>query len=158
MPAYLVARDVCLLSLTAAAWWLDASLGRQSLPVGVFAGVMTAVTGFLVHEYGHLTASLASGAQVTYPPSALSTLLFHFDSVRSTRRQFVWMSLGGYAATLVAVALIAALAPLETVSGRTALLLAGAGMVVTFVLEVPITVGVLRGGPLPLGAAYRPHE
>jgi len=158
IPAYLVVRDVLLVALTAAAWWLDARFGRASLPVGVLAGVLTAVTGFLAHEYGHLAASLASGAQVTYPRSALSTLLFHFDSARNDRRQFLWMSLGGYAATALAVGLIAVLAPLEATSGRTALLLAAGGMVVTFVLEVPITVGVLRGGPLPLGVAYRPHE
>lgn len=147
-PRHLFIRDVLIVALTAAAWWLDA---------GVFAGVLTAVCGFLAHEYGHLWASLWSGAHVTFPPSAASTLLFHFDSARNTRRQFLWMSFGGYVASAIAVTAIVLLAPMGAWSGRVALGLAGVGMIVTLVLEVPITVRVWRGAPLPTDAAYRPH-
>jgi hypothetical protein len=147
-PRHLLVRDLIVVALTAAAWWFD---------TGVVAGVLTAVCGFLAHEYGHLWASLASGAKVTFPRSPLSTLLFHFDSASNTRRQFLWMSLGGYAASAVAVTAIALLVPFDAWSGRVALALAGVGTFVTLVLEVPITVRVVRGAPLPMEAAYRPH-
>jgi hypothetical protein len=68
------------------------------------------------------------------------------------------MSFGGYGATVLAVAAIALLCPLDAWSGRVALGLAGLGAVLTFVLEVPITLRVWRGGELPLGVAYRPHQ
>ncbi|MBL8915049.1 MAG: hypothetical protein JNM17_30375 [Archangium sp.] len=148
-PRHLFIRDLAIVALTAAAWAFER---------GVVAGVLTAVCGFLAHEYGHLWASLASGAKVTFPPSALSTLLFHFDSASNTRRQFLWMSFGGYFASAIAVTAIVLLVPLDAWSGRVALALAGVGTIVTLVLEVPITLRVVRGAPLPLDAAYRPHQ
>lgn len=160
-PRFLAVRDALVLAATAALWALDATTrgdpGPASIAVGALTGLSTAVAGFLAHEYGHLAASLGTGAHVSYPSSPLSTLLFHFDSARNDRRQFFAMSLGGYAATLVAVAAIAGLCPLDAWSGRVALGLAGVGTLVTFALELPITVRVWRGAPLPSGVAYRPH-
>lgn len=160
-PLHLVARDLAAVALLAVVWWFEPGFrdgSARGWAVTVFAGVLTAFVGFLMHEYGHLTASLATGAKVSYPRSPLCTLIFHFDSAQNDRRQFLWMSMGGYLATLVAVGLIIALCPLDAWSGRISLLLAGAGTIVTFVLEVPITVRVLRGAPLPLEVAYRPYE
>lgn len=157
-PVHLWLRDVIVTLTCAAAWALDAHFAHAHLVIGVLTGVLTALTGFLAHEYGHLAASLFTGARVSYPPSPLSTLLFHFDSAQNTRRQFFFMSFGGYVATLIAVALIVALCPLGAWSGRVALGLAGLGTLVTFALEVPITLRVWRGAPLPMDAAYRPHH
>lgn len=161
-PRHLAVRDATIAVATALLWGADAALrssgGPVALGVGVATGLFTALTGFLAHEYGHLAASLATGARVSYPRSVFSTLLFHFDSAQNDRRQFFAMSFGGYGATLVAVGAIAALAPLDAWSGRVALGLAGAGTLVTFALEVPITVRVWRGAPLPSGVAYRPYE
>jgi hypothetical protein len=42
-------------------------------------------------------------------------------------------------------------------SGRLAIALAGLGVLATFILELPVTLRVLRGAPLPTGSAYRPH-
>lgn len=148
-PRHLFLRDLTIIALTAGAWVFER---------GAVAGVLTAVCGFLAHEYGHLWASLATGAKVTFPPSPLSTLLFHFDSARNTRRQFLWMSFGGYFASAIAVTMIVLLVPLGEWSGRIALALAAIGMLVTLVLEIPITWRVWRGAPLPLDAAYRPHD
>jgi len=160
-PLHLVVRDVAVFALCAVAWWFEPGFRDGSAlgwTVALVTGGLTAFVGFLMHEYGHLGASLATGAKVSYPRTPLTVLIFHFDSAQNDRRQFMWMSLGGYVATLVAVALIVALCPLDAWSGRVALLLAGVGTLVTFVLEVPITVRVWRGAPLPLDTAYRPHE
>lgn len=161
-PRHLALRDVLIVSTAAVLWWLDGAVrlqgGAPSIAVGVLTGLVTAYVGFLAHEYGHLAASLATGAEVSYPARALSSLLFHFDSARNDRRQFFAMSFGGYGATLLAVAAIALLCPLDRWSGRVALGLAAIGALLTFVLEVPITLRVWRGGALPLGVAYRPHQ
>ena len=145
----------------ALAWWFEPGFRDGSAlgwVVAIVTGLLTAIVGFLAHEYGHLWASLATGSQVSYPSSALSTLLFHFDSAKNDRRQFLWMSLGGYVASVIGVGLIVGLCPHDAWSGRISMLLGAAGLVVTLVLEVPITVRVLRGAPLPLDAAYRPHR
>lgn len=161
-PKHLALRDLLVVTSTFGLWWLDGSLRAEasaaSVIVGILTGLATAYVGFLAHEYGHLAASLATGAQVSYPASAFSSLLFHFDSARNDRRQFFAMSLGGYVATVLAIAAIAILCPLDAWSGRVALGLAGLGALLTFALELPITFRVWRGGPLPLGVAYRPYE
>lgn len=157
-PLRLVLRDLVIAALVALAWWLDArARGAAAIAVGLVTGVVTAYAGFLAHEWGHLAAALASGSTVSYPRGLFSKLLFHFDSGENTRRQFFWMSAGGYLASILGVALIAALAP-RRLSGLVALGLASLGVLATFVLEVPITLRVLRGADLPAGEAYRPFE
>lgn len=159
VPARFVVRDLLVAGATAGLWALDASLrGRGdglALAVGVVTGLATALVGFLAHEWGHLAASLASGSVVHFPPGVARPLLFHFDSAANGRRQFFWMSVGGYLATVLAVGAIVALCPLDALSGRVAAGLGAAGMVVTFALEVPITLRVARGAALPTGVAYR---
>lgn len=162
MPRTTLLRDLALLALAALLWWQDA-LARQAassstgaLILGAAAGVSAAVAGFLLHEWGHLAGALAAGSFVHYPDRLLAPLLFHFDTARNDRRQFLWMSWGGYAASAASVMLIAALAPLHALSGQVALGLAGLGTLVTLVAEVPTTARVLRGAPLPEGYAFRP--
>jgi hypothetical protein len=72
--------------------------------------------------------------------------------------RFIVRELLVLAATTLAwmAALIIELAPAR-LSGRLAIGLAWAGVLATFVLELPITLRVLRGAPLPTGSAYRPH-
>jgi len=100
---------------------------------------------------------LWSGSAVRYPRRLLTPLLFHLDSVENDRRQFFCMSGAGYVATAIGVGLIVLVVPHDAWSGRIAIGLAGLGALVTFVLEVPITLRVARGGELPLGEAYRPY-
>lgn len=159
VPWRFVLRDAAVVAVTATAWQLDGRLRAQgdgvALAVAVSAGLLTALVGFLAHEWGHLAGSLATGSVVHFPRGLAHVFLFHFDARANSRRQFLWMSAGGYLATLVAVGGILALCPLDAWSGRVAVALAGAGMVVTFALEVPITLHVARGGPPPDGAVYR---
>jgi hypothetical protein len=153
MPRTTIARDLALLAVAALLWWADAR-GSGSALLAVAAGVSAGVAGFLLHEWGHLAGALAAKSRVHFPDRVLAPLLFHFDTTRNDRRQFLWMSYGGYAGSLAGIALILAFAPLDRLSGRVALGLAAAGALVTFLAEVPTTVRVLRGAPLPTGYAF----
>jgi hypothetical protein len=161
IPRQLVVRDLALLALTVLTWRLDERLhaagGAFAIVAAILAGVLTAAVGFLTHEWGHLSASLLTGSVVSYPRSIFSSLLFHFESERNDRRQFYWMSAGGYLASIVGMLLIVAFVP-HRLSGYIAIGLAALGALATFVLEVPITLRVMRGASLPTGSAYRAHD
>jgi hypothetical protein len=135
--------------------WDAALRATGALPwvVGGACGVLVTVTAFLAHEWGHWIGAVASGGRVARPRGT-SAFLFHYDTGRSTRAQFLWMSAGGYVASAIGLAIIAAWADLATASGVVALALSGLGVAVTLVLEVPTTVRVARGGPLPTGGVY----
>jgi membrane-associated protease RseP (regulator of RpoE activity) len=119
-------------------------------------GFFTALVGFLLHEWAHLAGALATGSKVHYPNRVLAPLLFHFDTEENDRAQFLAMSYGGYVGSAIGTLAILLFAPLDTLAGRTALGLAVVGGIVTAVAEVPTTVRVLRGGPLPTGYAFVP--
>lgn len=153
-----VARDVGLLALTLFVWQLDgvaraagSALEWATAPI---AGALTAIVGYLFHEWGHLLAAMASGAVVRLPEHASEVFLFNFHSDRNSARQFLAMSLGGYAASVMVIALLLVVLPLETLAGKIALTLVGLGVVATAILELPPFFSVLRGGPLPRGTAY----
>ena len=153
-----VARDVGLLALTLFAWQLDgaartagSALEWATAPI---AGALTAIVGYLFHEWGHLVAARASGAVVRLPERASEVFLFNFHSDRNSARQFLAMSLGGYAASVIVIALLLVVLPLQTLAGKIALTLVGLGVLATAILELPPFFSVLRGGPLPRGTAY----
>jgi membrane-associated protease RseP (regulator of RpoE activity) len=117
--------------------------------------VLAAIAVYLVHEWGHLLAARAAGSRVHYPERVTSTFLFFFDVGANDRRQFLAMSLGGFAASAIALPVLFVSVPPGTLSSRVALALAGAGLVATLVTELPPFFRVLRGAPLPRGFVYR---
>lgn len=159
-PPISLARDAAVLALTALAWTADLRLasrgGWLGGTVAVAAGTLTALTGFVVHEWGHLAGALASGSTVHFPGRLAAPLLFHFDTARNDRRQFLSMSYGGFAASALVLAVLIATLPLDRLSGRTAAVLAGLGTLVSLVAEVPTAVRVARGAELPSGYAFTP--
>lgn len=158
VPWVSVARDLSIAAATALVWWLQASetlAGRAQLAASVAAGVLLTIVGFLVHEWGHLAGSLATNSRVHFPNRVAAPLLFHFEVEHNDRRQFLWMSYGGYAGSLVGLALIGAVARPEALSGKIALALAGLGTLATFIAEVPTTIRVARGAPMPNGYAFK---
>lgn len=152
-----LARDLVLMAVTAGLMVWDAQLGGAGalgMAVAVLAGTAVSVMGFLIHEWGHLAATFAAGG-LAHPPTALSAIfLFHFDVEKSTRRQFLAMSYGGYAATGLAVLGLSLWLDPTSTSGMTALVLSTLGIGATLILEIPTTVRVARGGPLPSGGVY----
>lgn len=149
-------RDAGLALLTVAAWHNDcrARAGSAGVASGVSAGLLTALLGFLAHEWGHLAGAILSGGVVEEPASVTSPFLFHFDVERSSRASFLGMSYGGYVGTAVAALSIAALVPREKLGGRVALVATALGIATTLALEIPTTVRVARGGPFPSGGVY----
>src|SRR6185295_9160157 len=105
--------------------------------------------------WGHLLGALAADGVVHLPERVLSVFLFQFDSDRNSRRQFLQMSMVGFVASALVIALLVAVLPLQAWSGRIAIFLVLLGVVATFILEVPVAWRVARGAPLTRGAAYR---
>lgn len=149
-----LARDVALLAVTGAAVAYDRAAGPDGWLWGVLCGGLVALTGFLVHEWGHWLGTRWSGGLMKAPARIWAPFLFAFDTARSTPRQFLAMSVGGYVATVIAVIGVALAVDVGRPSGMVALGLTVLGMIVTFALEVPTTVRVARGGDLPTGGVY----
>jgi hypothetical protein len=150
-------RDLALTGVAALTWVADRKLrargGIGPGAVGVAAGIAAPALAFLLHEWGHLVGAKASGGVANPAASLASAFLFHFDCEQSTRTQFLAMSAGGYVASAVGLAAILSGTP-PTLSGIVARRLAAVGVLVTVALEVPTTVRVILGGPLPSGGVY----
>jgi hypothetical protein len=163
MLVKLALRDVLVLVVCLGAWALDARIGRPSggaaawVTAALVSGA-TALAAFYAHEWGHLAGALLTRSEVHLPKRVATLFLFHFDTARNDRRQFLAMSLGGFVASALVVALVVALAPLDALSGKVALALVGVGVLATLVLEVPTALGVHRGGALPRGVVYEPIQ
>lgn len=112
LPVNVLLRDVALVvmavALLGASRSLEGSGSALRIPVALVAGAMLAVVGYLLHEWGHLLAALASRSVVHLPDRITTVFLFRFDTGRNDRRQFLWMSLGGFIASALVVLLYAA--------------------------------------------------
>lgn len=154
----LATRDIVVAAACAACWRLaigTLSDTRWSVAVQLAAALSTALLAFLIHEWGHLLGSQLVRSRVLLPSSPFaSVFLFRFDVEHNSREQFVAMSLGGFAASLLALALLLWLLPSGLLATRISLGLVALGVLATFVLEIPMFWRVWRGGPLPSGAAF----
>ncbi|MGH0035778.1 MAG: hypothetical protein ACQGVK_12200 [Myxococcota bacterium] len=160
MRLKLALRDVTILLFALFFWRLESDLrggdpNAAATCVAVVAGVATVLCGYLAHEWGHLAGGWLSRAVVHHPRSLLAVFLFRFDADRNGRGQFLAMSLGGFAASAVVVALLLEILPRDSLAGRLALTLTLLGVVATVILELPAFWRVARGAPIPTGAAYR---
>jgi hypothetical protein len=155
-------RDTVLLVLCVLLW--QYTLQQQaaglnswvSIPLQVGVALLTTLVGFLVHEWGHLLGALAYRGKVHAPHRWYELFLFHFDGRGNNARQFIAMSVGGFIASGLVVAVLVTALPLGTLAGLLALVFGGLGVLATFVLEFPTTWRVMRGGPLPSGFVYEP--
>ena len=157
----LLVRDLLITLLCACLWWLESRAvptGPAGAVLSVLAGLSTGLLGFLVHEWGHALGSKLSGATFYYADHLASPFLFFFDTSASSKRQFVAMSMGGYAGSALALVASLAFLPRVTLAGQVGLAIVGLGVVATLVAEVPTTVRVARGGPMPGGYVYRSEE
>jgi hypothetical protein len=158
----LALRDLSVLTATLALWLLDpgpswpaADSSATANAVAVLTGVLTVVCAYLAHEWGHLAGARLVRAVVHHPDTIFSVFLFRFDSDRNDRRQFLAMSLGGFLASAAAIAVLLEFLPRTALAGRLALVLALLGVIATAILELPPAWRVVRGAPIPTGAADR---
>ncbi len=155
----LAARDVAIAALLIAIWTVERRLtprdGALFWLLSLLGGLGYAVMGFLLHEWGHLAGSKLSGSIVHPSPSLTNPLLFHFDTGVNDRRQFLWLSFGGYLASAAWLTFVLATLDTSRWSGRLAIGVVVMGVLGTFVAEVPTTVRAWRGAPLPTGAVFR---
>lgn len=149
-------RDLAIVALTLVAWRADAAVRGTAVEwlTAALAGTLTAICGYLFHEWGHLAGAAVSRSQVRLPESAREVFLFNFDSDRNDARQFATMSSGGFLASAIAIAFLLVALPAGILATKIALALVAVGTVATVVLELPPFLRVLRGGPLPRGVAY----
>ncbi|PTU32583.1 hypothetical protein [Stenotrophobium rhamnosiphilum] len=151
LPIHMLLRDVVVIVATLALWqWsreLDAVHSALAIPVAILAGASAAVAGFLLHEWGHLLGALIAGSAVEFPSTIRSIFLFKFGE-GNDRRQYLWMSAGGFAASIVVIAVMAVTLSFNAVADWIALALVAAGVLATFILELPPAWRVLRGAPV----------
>ena len=79
-----VARDVVLVALSLALWWL---LAARSAEMGVLAdfsgwvaGLMMVVCAYLAHEWSHYLGAVAMRSKVSVGTNLASGFLFSFDA------------------------------------------------------------------------------
>jgi hypothetical protein len=153
IPVKMLLRDVCVAILAVVALLASHTLEGGDYaarwPLAALAGVLLALTGYLVHEWGHLLGALAVRSRVELPASIAAVFLFKFDTGANDRRQFLWMSAGGFIASAVVVALYVGLLSPDRLADRIALGLTVLGVLATAVLELPPAWRVLRGAELP---------
>lgn len=151
LPMNMLLRDVVVIVATLALWrWsreLDAAQAALSIPVAIVAGASAAVAGFLVHEWGHLLGALIAGSAVEFPSTIRSIFLFKFGESNG-RRQYLWMSGGGFAASIAVIVVLAFSLNFHALADWVAIALVVAGVIATFVLELPPAWRVLRGAPV----------
>ena len=154
------ARDLLVCALCALAWVADARLraagtiGVEAWGLALTAGLLTVVVAFSCHEWGHLFGTWLAGGVAHAPARLWSVFLFSFDVEKSDTRAFLWMSYGGYAASVLALALMVVGLPRGATSSYVALAATALGVFATFALEIPTTVRVARGGRLPSGGVF----
>jgi len=152
-------RDGLIILLAVALWMVTLKLGQahdlRTAAVHVATGLLTVFVGYLLHEWGHLIGAWIARGAFVLPATVSETLfLFRFDNVRNSRAQFISMSLGGFTSSILVVAFLLLALPWGLLASWIALGLTAAGVLATFIIEVPMFLGVVRGGPMPTGAAF----
>jgi hypothetical protein len=158
MFRHFVIRDTAILIATVLSWWwsLVAEPGSSlASALSVAAGAGAALCAYNLHEWGHLV-----GAQLTrsvYVPAKriYSPFLFSYDAERNTRKQFLLMSLAGFAATAAFVAAFVLWMPQDQQAGRIALRAALVLAGLTVVIEFPIFFRALLGNKVPRTGLFK---
>jgi len=154
-------RDLMLLGICLLSWQLNMSAMASAnvlsaILCGTVTVILTVLTSYEFHEWGHLSGALATGAVVHAPKPLIHQFLFHFDGQKNNRQQFVGMSIGGLAASVAVLIVLLMILPLSTWSAKIALGIIVLGIIATFLREVPEAWRVHRGIAVPTGPVYEP--
>ena len=153
MYAKFAVRDLLIIAGALLFWWLaaDLSVGSGALSdfTGFVAGLWLGSTGFVLHEWGHLTGALATGSTVRPSRNPSSLFIFSFDSQKNSLGQFLVMSVGGFLVTAAVVWSFYAYLPDDLLASRIA---RGAALFLAFLgvfLEVPLVLVALHRRAIP---------
>jgi hypothetical protein len=150
----LVARDAVILGLTLWVWRWSLTVPEVWGPA-IAAALLTAVSGYVLHEWGHLIGALLKRCVFELPATPFETFfLFRFNRDQNTRPQFFSMALGGFVSSIITVIALVVLLPWGVLATALALTLTALGVIATLIIEVPEFMRVWRGGPIPAGAAF----
>lgn len=153
LPVRLLLRDLVIIAIAMAvlggSHGLEGSGSPAHWPLALLAGVLLALSGYLAHEWGHLLGALASRSRVELPDTVAAVFLFKFDTGANDRRQFLWMSAGGFIASAIVVALYVGVLSFDRLADGIALGLTLLGVLATAMLELPVAWRVWRGAGLP---------
>ena len=159
MYAKFAARDATIIALAVFVWWLIAARSGGSGTIadlcGFVAGVMLGVTAFLLHEWGHVLAGLAAGSAMAINENLRSPSMFSFDAGRNSLKQFVIMSLGGFAVTAVLLFSYYTYLPDTLLASRVARGAVGFLALLAIVLELPLFLFAIFSGNVPAVAAVK---
>lgn len=150
------ARDLVVISLAVVAWIflapLSAGAGWVADLSGWVAGLLVVASGSVLHEWGHLTAALATRSDLAINDRLGTGFTFRFEPSNSLRN-FVAMSLGGLLTTAALVVATYTVLPDGLLASRVArgglLFLATLGVV----LEMPLLLTGLVKRRTPPAAA-----
>ena len=151
-------RDATILLSTVGLWWLSRSVGPGSTfhaVLSISAGVGATICAFNLHEWAHLIGARLTRSVYTPAKRLISPFLFSYDADHNTRRQFLIMSLAGFAATAAFVTVYWTWMPQDQQAGRIALrgalILAG----LTVIFEFPIFFRALLGSTVPRTGMFK---
>lgn len=160
MFAKLAIRDLAAVALCIGCWLFE---GQTREAGGVLhwlaiaaAAVATFLVNYILHEWGHLLGAKLAGS-VCHPANTLKTFyLFHFDTQRSSVRQFFAMAAGGLVASTALLPFWLIVLPLHAAAGIAAMALIALGYLATLATELPVVWRIAHGAPLPRGALFEP--
>ncbi|MDX2166847.1 MAG: hypothetical protein SF182_07275 [Deltaproteobacteria bacterium] len=146
----LLLRDGLIAAFVVLAWWLAAPWSAGSGPLADVSGALLGVGAFVVvhlaHEWGHVVGARLTRSRIAAPARLSSPFLFSFDSRQNSQRQFVVMSLSGFAVTAAAVYVAYALLPEAWLATRVARGMVVFSAALTVLLEVPLLTASLLAG------------
>ncbi|MDH3201058.1 MAG: hypothetical protein OEM15_09215 [Myxococcales bacterium] len=153
-----VIRDVAILLVTIGLWLLSFETEPGTTlasVVSISAGVGALVCAYNFHEWGHLVVARMTDSVFTPARRVISPFLFSYDTEHNTPRQFLLMSLGGFAATALFVVAFLLWMPRDQQAGRIALYGALILASLTVVIEFPIFFRALLGNTVPRTGMFK---
>jgi hypothetical protein len=153
MYAKLFARDLAIVATIAVLWRLGAgfSAGDGAIAdlAGLLLGAALGACALPLHEWGHFLGGLASGSTMRPAESLRKLFAFSFSSQLNSQRQFLAMSIGGWAGTAAAVWVAYGLLPSELLASRVARGMTLLSVLLVVVNEVPLLVRAFWTGRIP---------
>lgn len=151
---YFAVRDVALLGITALAWRYANAQSSPTMATSIAVSVLALLSSFAAHEWGHFVGARVARAIIYPARRRWLPFVFAFDVDRNDRRQFFWMSAGGYVSSALTAGALLWLSPSSHLFGQILRWAVPLGLLILLLDDLPVVVRVVRGAPLPRGGLY----